>query len=438
LSKPAKASKRSKPKASKASAPKSSTAKPSKSTSTSATPGVDPAKLRAWYAHRQGLDGSLDGASPAAVLERAGWARSVGGASPYLTLFSRAGISREAADAAVANLEIHELPAARGCTYVVPADDFAIALRVGRAFAGGEMKAAMKLGVTEEEIDALSEAVVAAVETTALSPDAIRDAVGDKARSLGDEGKKRGLTTTLPIALGLLQSKGAIRRVPENGRLDQQRYKYIAWNPSPLDDDDYDDAAAMRALARYFFTWVGPARLSELQWFTGLGVKATKDLVVTLNLEPVAPGSDLLMLPGDLDAFHAFTPPRDPHYTLVASIDSITATRRELASLLDPSDRGQRVLGEAGKQAIGNFTDLPSHAILDRGRVVGLWEFDVEASEIVYATFGKWDSKLIEAAVEKTEDFVRDQLSDARSFSLDSPKSRSPRIEALRELGRRN
>ena len=27
---------------------------------------------------------------------------------------------------------------------------------------------------------------------------------------------------------------------------------------------------------------------------------------------------------------------------------------------------------------------------------------------------------------------VRDQLGDARSFSLDSPKSRTPRIEALR------
>ena len=42
------------------------------------------------------------------------------------------------------------------------------------------------------------------------------------------------LTTTLPLALGKLQAMGEIRRVPVNGRLDQQRYKYSAWRPNPL------------------------------------------------------------------------------------------------------------------------------------------------------------------------------------------------------------
>ena len=36
-------------------------------------------KLRAWWWHRQGLDGSLAAAEPAAVLRQTGWARSVGG-----------------------------------------------------------------------------------------------------------------------------------------------------------------------------------------------------------------------------------------------------------------------------------------------------------------------------------------------------------------------
>jgi hypothetical protein len=38
----------------------------------------------------------------------------------------------------------------------------------------------------------------------------------------------------------------------------------------------------------------------------------------------------------------------------------------------------------------------------------------------------------MEAAVTRTEAYVRDQLGDARSFSLDSAESRRPRIEALR------
>src|SRR5580700_5846179 len=107
---------------------------------------TDASRLRAWYAHRQGLDGSIEGESSAEVLERAGWARSVGGVSPYLTLFSRAAITREQADADAAKLKIYELPAARGCTYVLPASDFALGLAAGHQF-DGEMKTAIKLGV---------------------------------------------------------------------------------------------------------------------------------------------------------------------------------------------------------------------------------------------------------------------------------------------------
>ena len=50
---------------------------------------MDSSQLRAWWWQLQGLDGSLTGASPAAALERAGWARSVGGAGPYLSIFAR-------------------------------------------------------------------------------------------------------------------------------------------------------------------------------------------------------------------------------------------------------------------------------------------------------------------------------------------------------------
>jgi len=44
-------------------------------------------------------------------------------------------------------------------------------------------------------------------------------------------------------------------------------------------------------------------------------------------------------------------------------------------------------------------------------------------------------NKPLAAAVKQTESYVRDELGDARSFSLDSPKSRVTRIEALRGQG---
>src|SRR5688572_18399974 len=113
---------------------------------------MDESKLRAWWWRRQALDGSVDGKNAADVLKGAGWARSVGGVGPYVTLFSRARISREEADRDVAGLAIHELPSARGCTYVVPADDFGLALKAGESFADADLKTAYKLGVTDKEI----------------------------------------------------------------------------------------------------------------------------------------------------------------------------------------------------------------------------------------------------------------------------------------------
>ncbi len=65
---------------------------------------MDIIKLRAWWAHRQGLDGRFMDRSAAEILSQTGWARSVGGVGPYLTLFARGGTGRLAADESVARL----------------------------------------------------------------------------------------------------------------------------------------------------------------------------------------------------------------------------------------------------------------------------------------------------------------------------------------------
>jgi hypothetical protein len=374
---------------------------------------IDPSKLRAWYAHRQGLDGSFEGKSAADVLQRAGWARSVGGVSPYLTLFARAGISREQADAAAAKLQIYELPSARGCTYVLPASDFALGLAAGRGF-DGEIKTAAKLGVTEKEIDKLCDAVVAALETGPLDPDGLREATGKAVRNLGPEGKRKGLTTTLPVALGKLQESGDIRRVPVNGRFDQQRYQYALWRPKPLRSFKLSPEEVQTELGRKYFAWFGPASAAEFQRFSGLGVKAAKAALGPLKLEgikvgpgEITPGGQLFFLPGDRSRFDAFKPPKEPRYSLLGSIDSMFEHRAQ-------------------------FEDFESHAIVDRGRLVGLWEYDLPTESIAWVPFVKKD-KALQTAVTGTEEFVRGQLGDARSFSLDSPKSRAPRIAQLRK-----
>lgn len=61
---------------------------------------------------------------------------------------------------------------------------------------------------------------------------------------------------------------------------------------------------------------------------------------------------------------------------------------------------------------------------MDEARLRAWWSFRPESDALL-------------AAVGETEQFVRDQLSDARSFSLDRPKSRVPRIETLKKWSSR-
>ena len=216
------------------------------------TSAMDEATIRAWWSHRQGLDGRLSGRRASEVLEETGWARSVGGVGRYLTLFARAGAGRAAVDAAVASLEIQELPCARGCNYVAPASDFALALKIGQGFAG-ERKTAEKLGVTG----------------------------------------------------------GEIRRIPTNGRLDQQRYRYALWRPNPLAGFRLSAEEAAMELARRFFAWIGPATLAEFQGFSGLGAKAAKAAVEPLKLESA---DGRMLLPGHRQEIESFeAPPRALH-----------------------------------------------------------------------------------------------------------------------------
>jgi hypothetical protein len=107
--------------------------------------------------------------------------------------------------------------------------------------------------------------------------------------------------------------------------------------------------------------------------------------------------------------------------------------RRSLSCLLTAEASKQKVHVDKGLCELGGLSDLSSNAILDRGSIIGLWEYDPESSSIAWVSFGKADTPMREC-VSRTEAYIRDQLGDARSFSLDSPKSRVPRIKALRDV----
>ena len=324
-------------------------------------------------------------------------------------------------DAAQADLAIHELPAARGCTYLVPAGQFSLALQVGRSAPEADLPVLERLGAPRGEIESLCGKVLDVVGASPLDPAQLRDALGDAVRSLGEEGRKKGQSTTLPAALGLLQAAGEIRRVPVNGRLDQQRYGYVRWGAEPT---GLTDEEARTELARLYFDWIAPASLAHFRWFSGLSATAAKAAIAGLGLVDV--GGGLLAPPALADEFAGYA----PRYALLGGIDALILLRRDHASLLDPADAGRTLPREKPLAAVA---DLPDHPIVDRGRIVGLWLYDPDAAEVVWWTFEPpADPAGLAAAVARTRAFIRDELGDARGFSLDSPKSRATRLAALR------
>jgi hypothetical protein len=202
--------------------------------------------------------------------------------------------------------------------------------------------------------------------------------------SSGDEGRKRGQITTRPLALGLLQAQGRIRRVPVNGRLDQQRFGYLPWSPSPLAQGGPDPDTARTELAKRYFAWAAPASLSHFRWFSGLTAAAAKKAVEPLGLLPVGE-TGLLLPPDPADAFEEFTVPREATYALVAGIDGIHLLHREPGRLLDPSDAGRHSPGGKAGRTLADEADPPCPVIVDRGRITGRWEYDPDAGGIAWS-----------------------------------------------------
>ncbi len=395
-----------------------------------AAKSLTPARLRAWAWHRQGLDGSLEGCTAEQVFARTGWARSIGGANPYLTLFARAGIRREQVDADIHAHRILELPTARGCTYVLGRQDFDWALQLGRDAAETTFKVLGRLGVDRGEITLLEDQVVHILDEAPgpMDPKQLKEQLGESVRSLGEDGKKKGASTTLPTALGILQARGRIRRVPVNGRLDQQRYAYELWNlgPSMLNDD-----AARAELVRRYLGWTGGATFNQSRWFTGFTVAQSKAALAAVHAVEIATavttagGGTLWMLPDDVGRLAAFEEPAEEQIQLLAGSDSLVLLRRNTADLLAEEDRGRDVMAPQALQA-----DLPDHPILDRGRIIGLWQYDPGREQIVSWLFDD-ATPAVTRRISEVEAWIREDLGDFRAFSLDSPASRQQRLNRL-------
>lgn len=386
---------------------------------------------RQWWFHRQRLDALFEG-SAAECLAQTGWCRSVGGVNPYLALFARTCATKPEVDRAAAEMELYELPSARGCTYVVPRSHFAMALTLAQGFIDkAPLQTAVKfLGVTEAEIEALKVAILDAMGTETLTPSELRDRLGDQVRNLGEAGKKRGQTTTLSLGLAPLQTHGLIVRVPVDGGLETQRYGYRRWEDGPFSATAPDSEEAMADFARLYFAWAGPATLKQFQWITARTVAECKAAVARAGLAQLSDGR---YLPAELLYEYQEFKGDSERVVLVGSLDNLFHLRSDVPALIDDQARGHTLPTDKGFTDASGLRELTSHGIVCGGRLIGVWEYEPSSGEVVAFAWEDRGSDMLHAVAE-TQKMVRAHLGDCRSFSLDSPSNRQPRIDRLREL----
>lgn len=389
-------------------------------------------KLRAFWFHKQGLDGSMRGQSNEESIQSVGWLRGVGGANAYIALFARNHSTRPQVDQDVKDLHIHELPAVRGCTYVVDSTHYRTALFAASLVPKTDIKTAEKLGFTTAQIESQNNAVLKALQSGPLDPKQLKEELQDVVAHFGAEGKKRGLTTSLSVSLGLLQNTGQIRRISTNGRLDQERYVYAIWNPEPV---NVGSLTNLPELASLYASWASPFHLDHLCWFTGLSKTRAKAELTHISCDSLPDDADWYAPSSFKDQFEAFQIPQAPQIALVAPMDPFFNLRRDLSAILDPEDHQRPGPNNKPIATSNGLGDLENHAVLDRGRLVGLWDYDPDHNELVLHHWSK-HNKEIEEKRQETEAMIKEELGDARTFSLDSPKSRQQRLEFLRALNR--
>jgi hypothetical protein len=407
---------------------------------------VDLARARAFWFQRQGL------AAPAAATEdlasvvaRTGWIRTLGGADVYLAARARvAGLSRATMDAAVAASQLRVIPSVRGCIYLVPGADVPWVLRIAEeAWRPRAEREVEKAGATWHEVEDLAKSAKLVLRKGPLGTDAIRRAVPEgSVRSLGEQGKKIGMSSLLPMALRLLEFEDKIERTLDGGRLDTERYTWRIVKDAPASPFK-DTASRWTKLAEVFFGQAGPATLAHFATWAGLAQRDARTAIAKLDVVPVTvEGMDgeALVLARDVDALKRAKAPDSA--ALLSFEDNYLTFHGGPAVVTDAAhhDLELAAWGADRPQRMGDIAHPAMRTVVIGGVVVGLWELDEANGHGVWAPLSagaiapKHAAK-IDALIADTARFLQDELGHARSFTLDTAElvaERAAKIEAMR------
>lgn len=399
---------------------------------------------RSWY-RKQGLAAPVDG-GPAEVVSSTGWPRTLGGVDVYLAVRARIpGMKRAELDGAVASGKLRVLPAVRGCMYLVPSSHAAVVLRFAEEqYRRRSDRELDKVGVSQKEIDQLSSAVLSALKRHPMTPDQIRKALPEGTiRNLGEKGKKVGISSPLPSALRHLEFAGKVERVPENGRLDSERYAWGIPKKSPFAAAKVPPTANARnaVLLDALLRFASPVSTADAASWTGL---SRRDVVAAFEELPVARvavdayADETWVFEDELPALGAKgRAPNAP--ALLPFEDNFVVLHGGPSRVTDVRHHGIGipVWGSTKGTTIGDARHVSSRPLLFGDRLVGFWEFDPESSRVVFGTFETptaSQKKAIQALAEDQARFLREDMGHAKSFSLDTEADMRKRAAWLRNL----
>lgn len=404
-----------------------------------ALPRITLEQARKRWHHRQGLAVPKRG-TPAEIVAATSWPRTLGGVDAYLTLRARApGLSRAVMDAAIVSRELQVVPAARGCIYIVPRAEVGLVLRIAeeqwQPRTGRELE---KAGSSWREVEQVAAAAEAALAEGALSTDALRRAMPKGAvRSLGEAGKKIGLSSPLPVALRLLEFRGRIERTLPGGRVDSERYEWRLAARSPFTGADIpaDAPGRLTELARIFFRGAAPATVKEFAEWSALSQRDARAAIEAAGLEPLAIDGHAEEAFGFPEDRVELPPAKTVH--LLSFQDSYVTDHGGPAVLCDAAQHGRVVplWGSSKPSTLGEAKHMSLRPVLIGDRLAGFWEYDPDRRQVAVGLFEEKNAlpQVLHEA-EALGAFIRDELEHGRSFSLDTDDALRERAAFVQSL----
>lgn len=403
------------------------------------------AKLRVHWLRAQGLLAPLGGAIED-VVAATGWVRTLGGVDVYLAVRARVpGLTRAALDQAASEQRVMVSPSARSCIYLVPRAHAALALRLADDLSRKRTERDLdRVSVGLPELQRVAEAVVTALAAGPMSTDALRKALpAGTVRSLGEAGKKAGISSTLPSAIRWLEFEGRVERTLEGGRLDSERYvwRLPAENPfvsTPVSDDPAERHAQLAAI---FFAQMGATTARDFAEWSGLSLKDAKAAVArNPQLVPVSVdgyAEDAYALEASLADL---SPVAEDHVVLLPSMDNLVSVHGGPRLFLDARFHSLEVdaWGPTRAQTLGTAKFLNHRPIIAGDRMVGFWDIDPDTREFVAKGFAPLPEPVrtaVEAEGERVRDFLLDELGHTRRFAaMDTVEDQRGRVAFIRSL----